>query len=453
MKKRMTVCEPRISAALLTNPGIGFIAAPELMNADENNVRDNRGNPVAPYRFTPESRTWNHPDSGVYYCGGRWRDIETEEGVFDWSEMDRKLAAAAEMGCTAVVRIAPYALVEWDDIPGWLREKYPEEPEFPFWRIDPNTTDYAPLWARFVREFARRYDGHPVISSVDMAIVGAWGEGGGTEFMDYDAMKTIIQAYVDGFRHTPLQALLHDPRSLQCIRECRAKVGFRVDCLGDMGGFHGERWSHMLDFYPQNIVNFQMGDAWRDAPVVFEACWHMNDWYIEGWDIDYIIDESLKWHISSYNSKGTTVPEAWRGSVERWVRRMGYRYEIHQMGWEGETIPGEPWKTELLVLNTGVAPCYHNYAPVIRLKSGVASVDLKLDTDIRTWMPDEEFFGSWELKIPADMIPGEYEVQLGFPTGLEKRPALMLAIENERDEDFYVMGRVRVIGREGEYNG
>ena len=75
MKKRMTVCEPVISSALLTNPGIGFIAAPELMRVSADQVRDNRGNPVEAYRFTDDSKTWNHPDSGVYYCGGRWRDI------------------------------------------------------------------------------------------------------------------------------------------------------------------------------------------------------------------------------------------------------------------------------------------------------------------------------------------------------------------------------------------
>ncbi len=450
MKKQMTVCEPKISDALLTNPGIGFIAAPGLMEAAPEEIRDNRGKPVAPFRFTPESKTWNHPDSGVYYCGGRWRDIEIAEGVFDWSSMDRKLEAAAAMGCTAVVRIAPYALVAHDDIPGWLRQMWPEEPEFPFWRIDPNTTDYAIRWARFVREFARRYDGHPVISSVDMTIVGAWGEGGGTEFMDYEPMKTIIHAYVDGFRHTPLQSLLHDPRSLQCIRECRAKVGFRVDCLGDMGGFHGERWSHMLDFYPENIENFQMGDAWRDAPVVFEACWHMNDWYIQGWDIDYIIDESLKWHISSYNSKGTTVPEPWRDSVARWVRRMGYRYEIHQMCWDSEARAGEDWNVEMLVLNTGVAPCYHNYAPVIRLRKGDSVAELPLEADVRTWMPDEEFFGSWKLALPEDLAPGEYAVELGFPTGLPQRPTLMLAIENPQTDGFYHMGRVLVASAKGE---
>ena len=49
-------------------------------------------------------------------------------------------------------------------------------------------------------------------------------------------------------------------------------------------------------------------------------------------------------------------------------------------------------------------------------------------------VPDEEFFGSWNLMIPEDLEPGEYEVQLGFPTGLAQRPTLMLAIENEQDE-------------------
>lgn len=444
MKKQMTVCEPQISNALLTNPGIGFIAAPALMAAEARPILDNRGNPVSPYRFAPDSKTWNHPDSGVYFCSSRWKEIEISDGVYAWNDFDEKLEAAAAMGCTAVVRISPYALSEQEDIPDWLRKRWPAEPEFPFWRIDPNTTDYAQLWARLIREFARRYDGHPVISSVDMAIVGAWGEGGGTELMDYDAMEAIIRAYIDGFRHTPLQALLHDPRSLECIRNCRAKVGFRVDCLGDMGGFHGDRWSHMLDFYPENIENFEMADAWQDAPVVFEACWHMNDWYLQGWDIDYIIDESLKWHISSYNSKGTTVPEEWRPSVERWVRRMGYRFELHQFCWESDPTAGGFWRVELLVLNTGVAPCYHNYAPVIRLCGPNCTVDLPLDEDIRTWMPDEEHFVQQALRIPENLDVGEYEVRIGFPTGLPQRPALMLAIENAQVDGFYKMGCVHI---------
>ncbi len=46
----------------------------------------------------------------------------------------------------------------------------------------------------------------------------------------------------------------------------RRDVGWRVDCLGDMGGFGDGKWSHMSDYYPQGIVNFGMQDAWKKAP-------------------------------------------------------------------------------------------------------------------------------------------------------------------------------------------
>ena len=192
----------------------------------------------------------------------RWREIEAQEGLCDWTVLERRLSRAAEQGCTGVVRLSPYALGE-DDVPGWLRAENPEKPDFPFWQVDPATSRYVPCWSRFIQAFAQHFDGHPLISSVDLAIVGAWGEGGGTELMREEDIRCIVAAYLDNIPNTPIAALLHDPVSLRIIQEFEHPVGFRVDCLGDMGGFHGEAWSHMLDFYPQNIVNFGMKDAWR----------------------------------------------------------------------------------------------------------------------------------------------------------------------------------------------
>lgn len=439
----MVTVTPKITDALLVNPGVGFIAAPALMQ-NEGEICDNRGTQVSRYRFTPESKTSNHPDSGVYYCGARWKDLEPVQGEFAWEILDKKLAEAQEMGCTAVVRVAPYALAEDEDVPAWLRAKWPEMPEFPFWKVDPNTTDYPQHWARFVRELAKRYDGHPVISSVDMAIVGAWGEGGGTEFMEDEALDGILAAYIEGFVQTPLQALLHDDRSIGKIRSYRSKVGFRVDCLGDMGGFHPGQWSHMMDFYPQNIVNFGMENAWKQAPVVFEACWHMNDWYLQGWDIDYIVDESLKWHISSYNSKGTTVPEEWKESVARWVRKMGYRFELHQLSFGKTAAAGGTLPFEMLVTNSGVAPSYHNYPPVLRLSGGGEIADIPIAADIRTWMPDEDVLLAAELAVPAGIKPGEYTVSIGFPVPHYKNQTLELAVEGRGKDGFYLMGSIEI---------
>ena len=129
------------------------------------------------------------------------------------------------------------------------------------------------------------------------------------------------------------------------MKERKAKVGFRVDCLGDMGGFHGNEWSHMTDFYPQNIQNFKMGDAWEKAPVLFEACWHMNDWYLQGWDMDYIIQETLKWHISSFNNKGSVVPEPWKEKVKAWLNKMGYRFELRKFTYDSLVKAGGQLKS------------------------------------------------------------------------------------------------------------
>lgn len=428
--------EPELSDALLCNPGIGFIAAPQLMGNPET-VRDNRGNPVNKFRFSPEQKTWNHPDSGLSYAGAAWNLLEPGDGVYDWSVLDAKLEKARAMGCNAVVRVMPYSLTE--DIPSWLRERYPEVPEFPFWQIDPNTTDYAFYWARFVREFAKRYDGHPFISSVDMALCGAWGEGGGSEFVEEKKLDEIITAYCEGFNKTPLQCLLHDSVSVGAIRKHRKNVGFRVDCLGDMGGFHGEKWSHMQDYYPMNIENFRMHDAWEKGPVLFEACWHMNDWYLSGWDIDYIIEESLKWHISSYNGKQTTVPEAWKDAVTGWVRKMGYRLELRRACFgvaEGKLI------VKLLWCNTGAAPCYNDWPVVIRLRNASAEKRFPLPDDIRAWLPEEDHLS--RATLDTHLPEGDYEVSVGIDTGVPELGMLHLPVGGRDGSGFYPMGTVHL---------
>ncbi len=434
------VVEPVITDALLRNPGIGFIASPQLEGNPEH-VFDSRGSEVRKYRFAPGQKTWNHPDSGLGYAGSSWNLLEPEEGAYDWRPLDEKLEKARAAGRNAVVRVQPYSLTV--DIPGWLRKKYPEDPEFPFWRIDPNTTEYAAYWARFVRAFAERYDGHPFISSVDMALCGAWGEGGGSEFVAEPKLDEIIRAYIEGFRKTPLQCLLHDEVSVAAIRKYRRNIGFRVDCLGDMGGFHGAKvWSHMQDYYPMNIENFDMHDAWKKGPVLFEACWHMNDWFLSGWDIHYIIEESLKWHISSYQSKQTPVPEPWKDAVAGWVRKMGYRFELRRA--KAGTDDGK-LKLELLWCNTGVAPCYNCWPVVVRLENASGSQEWTLDEDIRDWLPDEDRILKAEL--PLRLPAGEYELSVGIDTGVPELGRLNLAIEGRDGSGLYPLGSVTVGGR------
>lgn len=443
MNKPVTVY-PAVHDRVIPNPGIGFTAAPRLMG-EPNRIYDNSGVEHAKYKFSDASLTFNHPDSRVSFISVRWKDVEPVKGTYCWERIEEKLDRARSIGCSAIIRCSPYALNEEDDIPDWFRAAYPDKPKFPFWRVDPNTTPYPEHWAEFIRAFAARFDGHPVISSVDLAIVGAWGEGGGTEYMREEAIARVADAYLDGFKLTPLQALLHDPVSMRILTDRKAKVGFRVDCLGDMGGFHGEKWSHMTDFYPQNIQNFGMGDAWEKAPVVFEACWHMNDWYVQGWDIDYIISESLRWHISSFNNKGTVVPEPWRDKVERWLKQMGYRFELRKLTYDSEVHSGEELQIAGLWANVGVAPMYNRYPLVVRLVGNGLTHVFLCKEDPREWLPDQDILWQESITVPVDLPKGAYRLEIGIVTGVEEIGNVQFAIEGMKD-GYYPMGTVWIGG-------
>ncbi|WP_099204080.1 DUF4832 domain-containing protein [Scatolibacter rhodanostii] len=434
---------PTISHELLTNPGIGFIAAPPLTEENIHLLQDDE-KLAEKYKFTPDSLTYNHPDSKIMFCSARWNEIETEKGVYHWNCLEDRLQKAYELGCTAVVRCSPYALGDNDDIPSWFRAECPEEPDFPFWRIDPIDSPYFSYWSAFIRAFAAHFDGNPLIHSVDMALVGAWGEGGGTEFLSEEAIAILSNAYLDCFKRTPLLALLHDPKSLKVIRARKVPVGFRVDCLGDMGGFHGTEWSHMQDFYPQNIQNFGMANAWEKSPVVFEACWDMNDWYRQGWNIDYIIDESLKWHISSYNGKAAPVPLAWKAPVERWLKKMGYRFELHKFTFPRQVISGESLIISSLIENVGVAPIYMNYPLVLRLRNDTAIYCFTSKTDLRSWLPEMDILWEESFLISDEVKTGEYTLEIGIETGLREIGNIKLAIHGEIN-GYYPMGQINIL--------
>ena len=92
--------------------------------------------------------------------------------------------------------------------------------------------------------------------------------------------------------------------------------------MGDMGGF-SRTWSHMKNMYPRQVERADAAEVWKTAPVAFESCWDMNKWKEEGWDIPYIFDYALNYHVSYHNNKSAHIPEGTRDEVERFLRKMG----------------------------------------------------------------------------------------------------------------------------------
>ena len=46
--------------------------------------------------------------------------------------------------------------------------------------------------------------------------------------------------------------------------------------------------------------------------------------------VKYIFDQSLKWHMSSFNAKSSPVPAEWEDLVNDWLKKMGYRFVLRR---------------------------------------------------------------------------------------------------------------------------
>ena len=132
---------------------------------------------------------------GVGYGRYDWADFEPEDGKYDWSKIDELIENYAKIGLPVSFRITcanyhskkPYSTPKWALDKGikykpynWEKER--QNPKSPFTTM----TRYTPyfdepllieLHARFVRELAKRYDGNPHISSIDIGGYGNWGSG------------------------------------------------------------------------------------------------------------------------------------------------------------------------------------------------------------------------------------------------------------------------------------
>ncbi len=429
---------------VLNNPGIGFNTF-QRFNGDELNPGMG-GYPIVFQDFDGNLDNGAHPATTTAYFRIYWHMIEPERDQYRWDIIDRCLKTAAERGQTLILRIAPWGHRKEDDVPGWVRALTGESKDLPdtFWKLDPENPYYIEHFTDMVRDLGARYDGHPDLEMVDLSIVGNWGEGHGSELLTDETRRALVDSYIEAFRKTPLVMLLTDAKTNK-YGLSRANVGWRMDCVGDMGYWAQEQggWTHMLDHYPEDIINYGLKDAWKTAPVTFEACYVLSSWLKEGYDIDYIIDQTLKWHLSSFNNKSSAVPAECRQQVDRWLRSMGYRFVLRRFTYPGQVRPHGKLAFTSWWENTGVAPCYRQFPLAIRLRGEDCEEVLLTDANIRTWLPGDIVYDS-AVFLPLELKPGSYQLDVAILDQRTREPAVKLAIEGLREDGWYNMGRIEV---------
>jgi hypothetical protein len=296
------VFRPREIDDVLNNPGIGFMTF-QRFNGDTLNAGGGwtEGFPVEYQDFDGDLTNPGHPATTIMYWRVYWKFVHPAPDSIDFSQFDKVIETAASRGQTVILRIAPYGGGDDKDVPDWYRKLAGPEPDLPAkWRTDPNNPLYLKYFGGLIKALGWRYDGNPALEAVDVSIVGFWGEGSGSHEVDPYMWQQLNLCYLDGFKKThliwqplngdspdpgilsrglPIAASLPDGRNNGEGPQMRP-VGWRIDCLGDMGFWREEQgdWCHMLDIYPQQIITSGMQDAWKKAPISIEICGTFTTW-------------------------------------------------------------------------------------------------------------------------------------------------------------------------------
>ncbi len=446
---------PEETDELLANPGIGWETCHRTCYKDRNLPK-----------WIP---------STIYYARWGWGTLEPKPGKIDYAFLDKILIEAQQAGQRLAFRVMCCSTTPGQPYhPAWLKDiggnilicDYKNQQNFTIPDLDDPIVLERHL--NFIKRLGACYDGHPDIDHIDLGSVGWWGEWymsssktGRMPIMEN--CTKIIDTYLAAFRKTPLLMLIGGREYLTYA--IHQGTGWRADCLGDMGGF-SQIWCHMYNLYPQLIIEAGAEDVWKKAPIAWESCWDMRRWVEEEWSLRYIFNYALALHGSCFNNKSAPLPdgENVRQEIERFLRRLGYRFVLSELKHPNRVRRDEPLILTTKWQNVGSAPCYRPYRVAYRLANSTGySKTLIGEVTVENWMPGsvpvftEEFLKEPpdlprgdlvkvvdRIILPADMPSGTLRLAVGVVGEQTDKPVLRLAIKGCTSEGWYELSQVEV---------
>jgi len=442
----VVVIRPKAIHDVLVNPGMG-ITTFQRFNGQEPNP-PLKWSEVGPVRKLPQAASKpDFPDTSVSYCRWYWNVLEPEPGKFHWEIVDLALEEARAHGQTLAIRLMPYSnqdpLPEWYRNSGARRVNKPTDKDGQIWQPDFSDPLYLKYWGELVAEAGKRYDGNPYLDSVDISSVGYWGEGWSPYMPAFSFQKQLIDIWLEAFPHTILLMNFDEQQALTYGTEHGA--GWRLDCLGDMRTSSTNVYfpAEMLEIYPQQIVRARIQDVWQRRPVSLETCYTVAGWKEKGYDLDYILEQALRWHVSTVNIKSAPIPTEWKARFEEFQKKIGYRFNLRRLEYSKVVAPGTMMPVHMWWLNEGVAPIYKEFTLAMELRSSKTAAVINVPVDIRKWLPGDAVYDG-TLYVPENLAEGNYDVRIAMLDPRTGKPAVRLAVEGLQEEGWYAMGSLTV---------
>ncbi len=423
-RRPVTIVRPREIEDILINPGIGFTTFGQLDGS------------------LPRSE---YPASSLAYDRFYWKDIEPEPGKIRFNDIDEIIQQAQARGQSFAFRIM--AANGGLQIPAWLLKlgikglwyysKAEQTKKFMPDFADPIFMQHA---RRLILSLGQHYDGLPALDHVDIGMAGHWGEwhvseakSHGYQWPSFKVRQQYIDWHLAAFPHTPLVMQIDDLEGL--VYATQRGTGWRADGFGD---------DYHIDFYPRQVAKANIADVWKTAPVALETFGDLSWWLADGRKAEEIFDLALGFHVSIFNAKSEPVPTEYWPAVNSFLKKIGYRLVLRELKHPPQLTPNESFRISATWENIGVAPPYRNYPVFYRLRRGDSTrLEWKSQAELKKWLPGLTLIKD-SFKVPDDLSPGIYWLEVAILPIVQRNESLQLAIEGRRADGWYALSKITI---------
>lgn len=397
-----------------------------------------------------------------------WSSIEPQEGQFNWANLDRFLDAWGKLGkvCNIGVMCANthgrdpegYVTPRWVFDAGAKKIEIMLNPErsttgTPGKKIAPVFDDpvFLDKFQKFLRVFARRYDGDPRIAVLDIRSYGNWGEAHmhpfGVPDIAPEKFRQHVQMHLDVFQRTQL-----------CLS--------RNAHLGRFGPLRPifdwavleKHVAPRRDGICGNSDGIETAIGFGIAPGVFELFDSYDGVKERGWwegrkdknGCGFTLEECIEngkptWvDLGRGGQSGLRMVRENRALIDRLSNRIGYHFHLQRAAFPRRAHPGG-FDLELAWTNQGVAPIYIPCAVAVALldESGQRVATMwPAECRPSQWMPGKPIAERARVLFPNAPL-GEHRLALALTRKpCDTTPCVRLGTDLPTAEGWYVLGRI-----------
>jgi hypothetical protein len=412
---------------------------------------------------SPQPSDWPALDSYMRFA---WRDLESCQGCYDFSQIDGRLSAAAARGGRFGFGVMAASSPSGSAVPQYLMDAMPAG----FWfRIDPasNQQTYAPDWNNpafleraqaLMTALSNRFADDSRVGWLDIGLYGDWGEWHvarwpyGVDELDAQPItpanaRRLVDMQVQAFPNKHLLMLTANVDALRYALSLSPLIGWRNNCLGTRG---------MGGMAENPEVLTLLEDRWKTAPVITEYCRSARSG--DG-TFELARSQVQKYHVSLVSNNGVNnwasyTPQQ-QAAFEQANKLAGYRFVLDSVDSPPRLQPGTSFLVTTRWSNVGVTPTYDPWAVTVQLRrptTGDVVWQEISHLDLRQLLPTVDALSGSDAPVaiqdtftlPDGLVPDTYDLVLTILDPGHFEAPLALAIRGSRPDGSYPLGTLTV---------